>query len=120
MFNPLDIVHIKSINGKYEAVTILERHINLDDTITYITTWNCNKEYKEEDLILVKRGCWREKVFKIEFYPGDRVSWIDGRYLHVDTIVKKIYSYETSRALYKMSCGITIRKSHLRLCEGGI
>lgn len=122
MFFPLDRVAIvdKYINGHAFETTIIETHVNLKGGLTYITSDDWSREKTEKELSFIMGGGWHLKHFKNEFEPGDRVSWVDHGIRQVDTIEKKIYTYNTFRILYKLSCGLTFYASHLRLCEGGV
>jgi hypothetical protein len=117
MFFPLDIVEI--VGNKIET-RIVETHVNRTGGLTYITDNNWSRERTEKELSFIRSGGWHLKHFVKEFYPGDRVSWVDNRLRQTDIIEKKIYTFANSRILYKLSCGLVFTASHLRKCEGGI
>ena len=122
MFLPYDEVIIMTPSDPYynKKVIIVETHINMDGTTTYITTAGWDIERKESELELHKKGNWHKKVFKNEFEPGDKVKWTSKHYVNVSTITQKIYFWHTSRIYYHLSCNLTFTSSKLRLCKGGI
>ena len=122
MFFPLDKVAIvgEYINGHEVETSIVETHVNLKGGLTYITSNDWSRERTEKELSFIMGGGWHLKHFVKEFYPGDRVSWVDHGIRQIGIIEKKIYTYNTFRILYKLNCGLLFYASHLTKCEGGI
>ncbi len=122
MFYPLDRVAIvgEYINDHEVETNIVETHVNYKGGLTYITSNDWSRERTEKELSFIRHGNWHLKHFVKEFDPGDLVSWVDNGIRQLSMVEKKIYSFNTSRILYKLSCGLIFTASHLRKCEGGI